>query len=345
MDDKPQIERLEQELRFLKESFEAEVISKEEYEKGKDRVEKKMREIGMQKGTETESEATQEEKPAAEEEKIKLQVVDVKESAEKSELPEETKEYEVKKDDNKIFKYAVVFVVLALAVFFSYSLLKTEDKELTAQKPMEDIKFVEIGKITYTNIIVLNDKKNCFNCDTQRVLGILEGWFGRLNAKEVDHNTEEGKILAEAVEARLLPAYILDDNITQKPSFEQFRQAFAKKDDYYVLSENAAGSTFYFKREEIPNKLDFFVIENDPTSTKAENNLKEFLDVFKDIKFEKHLSTGALAKELDIKSFPAFLVNNRVKFSGIHSAETIKNNFCRLNKLEECKKNLSKSLV
>ena len=49
MDDKTQKERLEQELRFLKESFEAEVISKEEFEKGKDRVEKKLNEIKKSK--------------------------------------------------------------------------------------------------------------------------------------------------------------------------------------------------------------------------------------------------------------------------------------------------------
>ena len=45
MDDKTHKEKLEQELRFLKESFEAEVISKEEYEKGKERLEKKLNEI------------------------------------------------------------------------------------------------------------------------------------------------------------------------------------------------------------------------------------------------------------------------------------------------------------
>ena len=37
--------RLEQELKFLKESFEAEVISKEEFEKGKNRIEEKLKEI------------------------------------------------------------------------------------------------------------------------------------------------------------------------------------------------------------------------------------------------------------------------------------------------------------
>ena len=45
MDDKSQKERLEQELMFLKESFDAEVISQEEYEKGKQRIERKLKEI------------------------------------------------------------------------------------------------------------------------------------------------------------------------------------------------------------------------------------------------------------------------------------------------------------
>src|SRR3990167_10567544 len=45
MDNKTQKERLEQELRFLKESLDAEVISKEEFEKGKERIERKLKEL------------------------------------------------------------------------------------------------------------------------------------------------------------------------------------------------------------------------------------------------------------------------------------------------------------
>ena len=89
MDDKSQKERLEQELRFLKESFEAEVISKEEFEKGKDRIEKKLREIkGAGKEAIDESKKEQETKiskkpeetksdkaEAKEEGKIKLKVI------------------------------------------------------------------------------------------------------------------------------------------------------------------------------------------------------------------------------------------------------------------------------
>ncbi|MBI2652733.1 hypothetical protein HYX00_04680, partial [Candidatus Woesearchaeota archaeon] len=76
-----------------------------------------------------------------------------------------------------------------------------------------------------------------------------------------------------------------------------------------------------------------------------EKNLKEFLDAFKEVKFDKYLSNELLAKELNIKTFPTFLINNRVKFSGVHTAETVKENFCKMNKLKECEKGLSKNLV
>ena len=137
----------------------------------------------------------------------------------------------------------------------------------------------------------------------------------------------------------------MDENITKKQSFEQFKQTFAKKNDAYILSNDAAGSTFYFKRDNISNKIDLFVISGDDSSAKAEKNLKEFLEVFKEVKVERHLADDNLAKELEIKTFPTFLVNNRIKFTGVHSAETIKNNFCRLNAAPECEKSLSKSLV
>ena len=123
--------------------------------------------------------------------------------------------------------------------------------------------------------------------------------------------------------------YILDENITKKQNFEQFKQVFAKKDGYYVLNENTAGSPFYFKRDSIPNRLDLFVIPDDKSSISAEKNLKEFLGTFEEVKFGKHLPDDKLTQELGIKTFPTFLINNQVKFSGVQSADTIKENFCK----------------
>ncbi|MBI4454189.1 hypothetical protein HY636_06095 [Candidatus Woesearchaeota archaeon] len=383
MDDKTQKERLEQELRFLKESFEAEVISKEEFEKGKERIEKKLKEI-----THLEEGQTPEEQDSKEEQK-KEQIIEKEEETVKAEeqkkdssvetieaekiklnvIQDEIAEHEyfepvqIKTDDTKrvnepsfetiktehkedkkkgrFFRYAVVFVVLMLVAFLLYSVFK-DNKEV--QKETQDKKQSEVN-IEKTNVILLNDRKNCFNCDTQRVLSILENWFGAINPKEVDYNTKEGKNIAEKFNAKLLPMYILDENITKKPKFEEFRQIFVRRDDIYLLSEDASGSTFYFRRNNVPKELDLFVISGDNASIKAERNLKEFLEVFKEIKFQKHLSNDNLAKELGIKNFPAFLVNNQVKFSGVHTAETIKSNFCKLNELEACEKSLSKSLI
>ncbi len=366
MESKTQKERLEQELRFLKESFEADVISKEEFKKGSDRIEKKLNEV--------------------EGEKIKLNVIhDQDEDHEHAGQPQETKQEEQKqetvqqepetdfserKGKKRFIKYAVIFVILALVIFFSYSILKDnkEDQQITGEakfvaacisndnckqegkegfclEPGTEEAKCEFRDTPKTNVIVLNNRENCFNCDTERVLGILEGWFGAINTREVDYNTKQGRELAEKTSATLLPAYILDESVSEKTSFDQFKQVFVKKNNAYILSDNAAASTFYFQRENIPNKLDLFVIDGDSASIKAENNLKEFLDVFKNINFDKHPSGDKLAQELGIKIFPSFLVNNRIKFTGIHTADSIKNNFCELNEHDACENSLSKSLV
>jgi len=434
MDDKTQKERLEQELRFLKESFEADVISKEEFEKGRDRIERKLKElqsidtnkISEEKKSEVSSEqempkeAGDEEKEeeyiliedkdvkpsdekiseetkieeqkrddamlSAEPEKIKLSVIQDEDEEQEHEhedvtipeqktiapnsVPETSITKDIKKKKSNFFRYSIIFVVLALVVFFSYSLL--QNKKNTQEKA-NIVKFVaacnsnddckqegkeglclhagtqdakcELKEIERTNVIIVNDRNNCFNCDTQRVLNILEGWFGTMSAKEIDYNTEEGRKLADMNNAKLLPMYVLDESIMKQAKFEQIKQIFIKKGNNYVLSEGASGSTFYVNRDNIPMKLDIFVISGDDASIKSEKNLKEFLDAFKEVKFDKHLPNDKPTQELGIKNFPTFLVNNRVKFSGVQSAETIKENFCYLNKITGCEKNLSKSLV
>ena len=442
MDGKTQKERLEQELRFLKESFDAEVISKDEFEKGKERAEKKLKEIenletygvkgefnkeqikpaelpplslsdsetstgesssksfdkselkekqngieleennGVEKKTEEEHEEEAVLKKG--EEKIELKVFqDEPEEAERFDPVQikvehdgehgiqDKKDEKEQKKESKFFKYALVFIILAILVLLLYSFSRAGTK--AQEKISNQTKFLavcssdkdcvkegqeghclspatgqskcEYKEIPRINVRIINGREECFNCDSQRVQGILENWFGPISAKEIDYGTDEGKSLTEKFNITMLPAYLIDENITRKAEFEQLKQAFVNKSGTYILSEDASGSTFYFKRENIPHKLVLFEIAGDDISIKAEKNLNEFLDVFKEVKFEKHFLNDKLTEELGIKSFPAFLVNNRVRFSGAQSAETIKINFCKLNKLPECGKSLSKSLV
>lgn len=367
MDDKSQKERLEQELRFLKESFEAEVISKEEYEKGKDRIEKKLKDI--ENGSHDNKEEIIEEVKEAKKEPLTTEQEKKPEAAipepQKSEL--KSANPEAQKKENRLFRYAVVFVVLALVIFFSYSLLKPgpaienpvklvsacssdadcskEGKEGKCLQPATKEAKCEFNEAQKTSVLVLNDRKSCFNCGTGRVIGILESWFGELDVKEIDYNSESGKALAEAIDANLLPAYVLDENITKKEAYDQFKRVFIKKNGTYILSEDAAGSTLYFRREIVPNRLDLFVKPGDSASAKAEKNLQEFLDKFEGVEFERHLDDSKLAQELGLRNFPTFLVNNRVRFSGVQTADTIKDNFCSLNNADACSETLSKSLI
>ena len=375
MEEHNQKERLEQELRFLKESYEAEVISREEFEKGKGRIEKKLKEMEshIQATGHEVNEETEAKQPGKKEEKSgneKTIAAESEKAETKPEIREKKAEAEAAEEKpgqkgNKIFRFAVVFVVLTLAAFFSYSLFAgSGDQPVNDKEPKftaacyssEDcIKGIctnpgtKDAKCEFTErkvkVMVLNDKKDCFNCDTKRVLGILESWFGPLDAEEIDYGTKNGTEFAESIEARMIPSYAVYGNISNDPEFEKFKRAFVIKGDAYVLSEDAAASTLYFRRESIPNELGLFAKKGDSATVKVQNNLKEFLEAFPNASFNVYYAEDQLTKELGIKAFPTFLVNNRVRFSGIHTAETIKDNFCSLNKLEECNKKLSMSLV
>ena len=49
-------------------------------------------------------------------------------------------------------------------------------------------------------------------------------------------------------------------------------------------------------------------------------------------------------QELGITTYPTFLVNNQIKFSGVQAADTIKEKFCELNVLGECSIGLSQDI-
>ncbi len=398
MDEKTQKERLEQELRFLKESLEAEVISKEEFEKGRERIEKKLHEIGHpiakieeedpKKDEETgnteeakpkEPEKSAEAKAAPEkiepinEEKIQLNVLQDDEFFEEAHT-ENQDVYQIhepghkkdKKNGAMFFKYGALIIILALVAFLSYAIINSNEPSnetklvaacnsnndcqkdgqtgTCANPGLKDAK-CEFAADERIKVTVLNDRKDCFNCDPQRVLNILQSWFGDLNANEIDYNSNEGKKIADEFDFKLLPAYILEESTAQKPAFEQYKQVFVKKSSSYVLTDDAAASVLYASRQNTPATLDLFVIAGDASTARAEKNLKEFLDAFPNVKFEKHFSADNITKELGIRSFPTFLINSRNKFSGAQPADIIKNNFCSLNKVAECSKTLTKSLV
>jgi predicted DsbA family dithiol-disulfide isomerase len=67
--------------------------------------------------------------------------------------------------------------------------------------------------------------------------------------------------------------------------------------------------------------------------------------MFESVDFAVHNRGDSLADELGIKTYPSFVVNNKIKFSGVLSSETIKDNFCKFNINDRCSQSLTKKLI
>ena len=339
-----QKERLERELKFLEESLEAGVITKEEYEKGKQRITNKLEEISPE-----EEKAEQEKK-------------------EEIEIKEE------KDEDSFVINKKVLFTIGIIAlIIVAYFLIRLpgrgHEAPITAVEKEEPIKPLCIsdddckkqGKIGIcqqpntaeaaclfkdpieVDLTIINDK-NCISCDTSRMINVLEQLFLTININEIDYNSAEAKKSISELKINTLPAYIFDSRINETVRFKKFKRALSKTGNNYIILPTASGADYFFNRREINNKLDLFTLSND--TQKLDNNMQEVLDLFEDdIDYAKHMGyqeeKAALKDELAITTYPTFLVNNKLKFSGIQPAETIKEKFCELNELKECSVTLS----
>lgn len=350
--------RLERKLKFLKGSLDADIISREEYEKGKERIEKKLKELGG------------EEKPKIE---IKEEVKKEEPGVEKKPEAEEKEAVEKKprltvvkyKEKPKLLWWAVLAIAIILVSVYMCSKApapyeETAEEEIklpvcssddeceqegmigVCENPgMEDaecsfIEPVEVG------LIVLNDE-TCVSCDTRPTIKIIKSLFPGVEYREIDFNSEEGKEIAEEFDVEVLPAYILDSNLEDAYNYEKAKRAFASKGDKHIMSAYSSGANYYFKRSRVNNTLELFALSGSINTIKAEKNIEEVLELFGDkIVFEEHLmEAGETVEGIGINTYPAFLVNNQYKFSGVHAAETIKEEFCAWNPLEECIEELS----
>lgn len=222
---------------------------------------------------------------------------------------------------------------------------KEEGKIGTCINPGTKDSECEFMDIAVTELIVVNTE-DCFNCDTTRVLKLLKESFPGLYVNSLDYNSDEGKNLINGLGIEMLPAYIFDANLSNSFNFEKMKGAFNEIDGRYIMNKEASGASYFINREIIPKRLDLFLIEGEPSAIKTEQNLEEFLNLFKgNVRLFKHDKNDSLTKELKIKTFPVFLINNKIRFSGVQPPDKIRENFCQMNELKECSEELSKNLI
>jgi len=393
--------RLEEELRFLKESLEAEVITEEEYEKGKQRIEKKISELsgnGITKEPEKQepikTEPTQQSEPQKEPaenevqkepENLHKEKEDIQTKTEEKQTnnvgPSETHDSDEKSVTKKLTSAIVILVILALFYFLVRGCTSDNiEDELTSPVELEqvivepiepeevaivcssDSECSEEGKIgtctnpgsqdsvcefiepVETNLMVINDD-NCIACKPGRMLQIVKEFFPGATVNYLDYNSNKNIISDLGI--NVLPAYVFDSNVGEALEFDNFKRALIKIGDNYIIKPTASGSNYFFQRPLIVNKVDLFILPGKEEDIRA--NIQEVFSLFNGkINFTEHIidenEKNTLKEELFITTYPTFLVNNQVKFSGILPPNTIKEKICEVNYLEECKEELSKSI-
>lgn len=123
-------------------------------------------------------------------------------------------------------------------------------------------------------LYILNDK-TCISCTTGSMLVTIRSIFTNLNEVEVDYNSPEGKALAEEAKLVSVPAYIFDSSAKASPSFPIMQPYLFELGDYYVA--RVLGNKL-INREEIPDKLDLFVMPTEENAIAFEYTVKEFID-------------------------------------------------------------------
>ncbi len=360
-------EKLEKQLRFLKESLDAGVISREEYEKGKERVEKKISHL-------EESQAGQTVQEVPEEQKIEIKGPEEVKPLEEEKIPEKEWVKEAPEEEPSVDKRIIIGVAVAALLLVVFFLTRSpaegpgeiDAPEETVLEPLcsSDQDCMRQGKIgscqnpgTADAICVFKDPTtveltvietdDCVSCDSSRMINVLTQLFLSLDVENIDYSSAEGRRLAADYGIEVLPAYILGSRVNQTESFDDFKTALRQADDKYVVMPTLLGTGYFINRDELVNTIHIYTLPED--TDKVESNMQELLGLFGD-SIEYGLITvapsekGQLKQELAITSYPSFIVNNKLKFSGIRSAESIKEKFCELNQLTECSQTLSKDI-
>ncbi len=289
----------------------------------------------------------------------------IKESKEEKEYKEE-KDYQ-KEDDGAAGWIAVLVIVALLAIIgvWFFSSMDPAQENAPAQGKVacgNNADCVKEGMYglcdkpgTASSSCVFSDDPltslkvitaDCSSCDTSRVIGIIQDFFPTAQIEIIEADDASGQALIEQFEIDALPAYLFDAKVLEAKRYEEFSPSFNEVKGSYVLKNNVASANLLINRSEIPKQLDIFILSGEKVSDTAQKNAQEFLRVFgNDVTYKVHRSNDPMVKELGINTFPTFLVNNRMRFGGVQSAQVIKEHYCSMNELPKCEEELRESLV
>jgi len=217
-------------------------------------------------------------------------------------MAEEKKPIKIKKSTIWKTVSAVLFVLLVFSIFtngFKF------DQDPTGRVVIDLDDF---------SAILINDER-CKECDPTSLIGQLNNVFPNVEIIEYDYSSKEGKEIYDENELTVLPAVLFTEAVKDTEGYTQVERYLDPKGDYLSLrigsnfdpsseicdndiddngdgdidcdDANCEGSLLC--REEIPQKLDLFVMSQCPYGTKALDAMQEVLSNFgDDIDFDIH---------------------------------------------------------
>jgi 2-hydroxychromene-2-carboxylate isomerase len=163
----------------------------------------------------------------------------------------------------------------------------------TGKKPAGCADIPESPKV---NVTLLTDNRCGADCDPKRMEGSIRGKVGNPVVTTVDYASPEGKKLFATVKPGMLPAAIFDSTLdADKDALAAFSRGLKPSGDYKVMAMGSwnpscaddggckldeCKSTMQC-REEVPKKLDVFVMAQCPYGVKGLDAMKEVVDNFK----------------------------------------------------------------
>lgn len=153
------------------------------------------------------------------------------------------------------------------------------------------------------NSYILTDER-CEKCDTDALLAKVKQLLPDVNFKIIDYSTQEGQRLYEKSKTKNLPAIFFDESIKNSQGYEGIKKYIAQAGEMLGLridapydpvcdptQEHCSEQRCAWSlncRQEIPAKLDLYIMSQCPYGNQAVNSMKEVLNAFKGLNFTVH---------------------------------------------------------
>jgi predicted DsbA family dithiol-disulfide isomerase len=148
------------------------------------------------------------------------------------------------------------------------------------------------------SMTVLN-AKDCASCDSTQLVSVLKQVFLKMDVKEVEASSTEGKALIKKFGLEKAPAYVFSAGVDKTYAWSsnpRIQGAFKKSGENFVLLDEASGATYILdaaKRQEMEEKtgvkkgdnkpqIDFYVMSYCPYGNMAEEAVEPVYQLLKD---------------------------------------------------------------